>query len=492
MMATQAGNAPSDTASAFLLLACVAILVNANAAETGLWTRRSTGALLVAALAAGLAIGTKVNLLAPLVALGVGLTIVSPRGYRRRVGFVWLAGLLAGGGFWYIRNLVQAGNPLPWFDLGPLPSPDQPALYPRPAHSVVEYLDDPAIWSREFVPQLERALGAVWPLVLLAAAFGLLLSLRRKDSPLLRVLGGVGVVAAVAYVFIPISASGATGHPSGFEANLRYLAPALALGLALLPLIVRPTWARRLAPALFAILAVNAASAPDWDIRQVPTGALLAFALVLVPAAAIVARKHVATRRPAIGFVALATALTIFLAYGAQRGYLGNRYVASLAPPAPGFRATPQWRVIQEWGRTLRGERLGVVGPPAAYGQYVFSGADLSNYVRYVGMPGPNGAYLPIADCVDWFRALNDGRYRYVVVTPAAALGPESVPQESLWMSLDRTAREIVRSGAASVFEIAGRLDPRNCDPDRLPPTIRLPGGGFAVPGLTLPPPVRG
>lgn len=492
MMSTQAGNAPSDTASTFFLLACVALLVNANTAGTGLWARQSTGALLVAALAAGLAIGTKVNLLAAVAALSIGLAIIAPRGSRRLVGSIWLGGLFAGGGFWYIRNLIQAGTPLPWFDFGPLPSPDQPALYPRPAHSIVDYLDEPAIWFHEFVPQLGRALGEAWPLVLLAAVIGLVSALWRKDSQLLRVLGGVGIVAAVSYVFIPISASGAEGHPSGFETNLRYLAPALALGLALLPLVISRSWVRWLAFALFTILALNAATDPGWDTDQVPAGVLFVLVAAIVSASVVVAQKRHFRSPLATGLGALAITLMLVLGYGAQRGYLSSRYVASLAPLAdnPGFRATPQWRVIQEWGRDLKGERVGVVGPPAAYGQYVFYGGDLSNHVRYVGATGANGAYLPIGDCIDWFRALNEGRYGYVVVTPSAALGPGPVPQESLWMSLDPAVREIVRSGAASVFKVRGPLDPRNCDPDRLPPTIRVPGSGFAVPGLTLPPPV--
>lgn len=399
--------------------------------------------------------------------------------------------LVAGGGFWYLRNLAQAGTPLPWFDLGLLPSPDQPALYPRPAHSIVDYLDEPAIWLREFAPQLGRALGEAWPLVLLAAAIGLLIALLKKGSPLLRVLGGVGVVAAVSYIFIPISASGAEGHPSGFETNLRYLAPALALGLALLPLVISGLRARWITPIFFAILALNAAMAPAWTSGQVLIGVFFALVLAVAPASVVIARKHGARRRLATGLGALAITLILVLGYGAQRDYLSSRYVASLAPPAdnPGFRATPQWRVIQEWGRDLKGERIGVVGPPAAYGQYVFYGEDLSTHVRYVGTPGANGAHLPIGDCVDWFRALNEGEYGYVVVTPSAALGPGPVPQETLWLSLDPTAREIARSGAASVFKMRGLLDPRNCDPDRLPPTVRVPGGGFAVPGLTLPPP---
>ena len=52
---------------------------------------------------------------------------------------------------------------------------------------------------------------------------------------MLRVAGAVGLAAALAWLVAPTSASGPEGMPRGFESGLRYLAPALVLGLALLP-----------------------------------------------------------------------------------------------------------------------------------------------------------------------------------------------------------------------------------------------------------------
>ena len=67
---------------------------------------------------------------------------------------------LAGGGYWYLRNLVHTGNPLPWIHhLGPisLPAPEQ-ALGGREAHSVLGYLADGSVWSDWFLPGLHHGL----------------------------------------------------------------------------------------------------------------------------------------------------------------------------------------------------------------------------------------------------------------------------------------------------------------------------------------------
>ena len=135
------------------------------------------GALVVVGLAAGLAAGTKLNFLLPAAVLVLGLVAVAARG--RRLEALAAGGLaaLAGGGYWYLRNLAHTGNPLPWFDgIGPisLPAPEQ-ALGGREAHSVLGYLSDGTVWSEWFLPGLEHGLGNLWPLVLLA-------SVRRPDS----------------------------------------------------------------------------------------------------------------------------------------------------------------------------------------------------------------------------------------------------------------------------------------------------------------------
>ena len=99
------------------------------------------------------------------------------------------------------------------------------------------YLTDGAVWSDWFLPGLHSGLWIVWPLLGAAALAGLVLCLQRGRGrdPMLPLAGLVGLATALAWLLAPTSASGPEGMPRGFESGLRYLVPALVLGLALLP-----------------------------------------------------------------------------------------------------------------------------------------------------------------------------------------------------------------------------------------------------------------
>ena len=135
-----------------------------------------SASVLVVGLAAGLAAGTKLNFLLPAAVLVIGLAAIAPSGTRWRAFVASALAALAGGGYWYLRNLVHTGNPLPWIHhLGPidLPAPEQ-ALGGREAHSVLGYLTDGTVWSDWFLPGLHDGLWLLWPLLLIAAFAGLL------------------------------------------------------------------------------------------------------------------------------------------------------------------------------------------------------------------------------------------------------------------------------------------------------------------------------
>ncbi|MGB7587293.1 MAG: hypothetical protein WBM00_01145, partial [Solirubrobacterales bacterium] len=118
LVVREPGAAKNDLMAAALLLAAIAILVNAWSArrreDPSERVALSVGWPLAAAgLAAGLAAGTKPTVLGMAAALTLAVIALAPAGKRRRAMAWWFVPALAGGGFWYLRNLIAAGNPLP-------------------------------------------------------------------------------------------------------------------------------------------------------------------------------------------------------------------------------------------------------------------------------------------------------------------------------------------------------------------------------------------
>jgi len=470
MMLVQAGNAPSDIVALACLLAAIAILANGQAMG-GLTTTEgerlvlAQGPLAVAALAAGLAIGAKVTMLVPVGAITVGLLAAGGREGIGRRGAIWLGGLTATGGFWYLRNLVHAGNPLPWLNAGPLPGPDQEAIYPRPAHSIAEYLADRHAWTDFFFPGFAETLGPLWFVVLFAALAGIVLGLRRRHGPLIRILALTGAATLLAHVFNPVSASGLEGGPVGFASNLRYAAPGFAIGLILLPLCETRWTARRvLAPAYALLILVASIASAEWVQPQPFIAVAIAATAVLVPLWLLSAPGR---RRQGLAVASL-LAVIVAVGYPAQRHYFDNRYRADLAPALdnPGFRASSQWSLIQAWARDQRNIRIGIYGTPAAYGQYVFYGEDLDNEVRYLGEPGPNGALTQIETCQRWRDRIDSGHFDAIVITPEDPASPFPPPQLN-WTATDPAAVPVLRVNPAGVFLLAGPLNPASCPATR-------------------------
>jgi hypothetical protein len=144
--------------------------------------------------------------------------------------------------------------------------------------------------------------------------------------------------------------------------------------------------------------------------------------------------------------------------------YLDHRYVTAARPPlSGGFRATPEWQPLQDWGRKASHERIGVVGRASAFGQYFFYGTDLTNHVQYLGQELNRGTFRPIVKCSQWREAINDGDYDFVVTTPKLGQIETTAPPENLWTSSDANVRTVIKSGPAAVYKIEGPLDPTTC-----------------------------
>lgn len=454
-LSDQAGEARNDIVGIFFLLAAVGLALNAWAARADSRDGSSagqsaagppaggpapgllTGELAVVGLAAGLAAGTKLNFLLPAAVLVLGLVVIAPRGDRWRALLASGLAALAGGGYWYLRNLAHTGNPLPWVHhLGPidLPAPAQ-ALGGREAHSVIGYLSDSSVWSDWFLPGLHHGLWIVWPLLGLAALAGLVLCLAPdRDAggvwgagAVLPFAGLVGLATALAWLLAPTSASGPDGMPRGFESGLRYLAPALILGLALLPAtsLLRSHFA-----GLSRVLSTfepHSGTKDDGTLRRrgphlVPG---LGLALVLLVAA---------------------------VGYPVQRHYLKSRYAD------PSF-TTPGLDAAFAWARDVSGARIATTSTR----QYPLFGTDLSNRVQYIGTERPHGGFEPPETCPQWRRLLNAGDYDYVVTTrDRIEPGRTPYPDTARWTEAPN-AKVVLRKPPTVVFQLRGPLDPSAC-----------------------------
>ena len=468
---SQAGAAANDVVAVFFLLAAVAFLIN------GAGGSQSSAALILAAVAAGLAVGVKLTVLGPVLGLTIGVVAIAPRGERLRTAGMWLGPLIVAGGYWYARNLIAVGNPLPWSSLGVLPTPAAP-LQQNTGFSVAHYVPSSHFWSAFAQPALASGLGGWWWAVLSGAIVGPLLCVfhrRLGDNSriarviyqptdrIVRMLGAVALFSLAAYVITPETAAGPAGNPLGFAFNLRYLAPALTLCLVVLPLapaLASPAARAATTIGLAAALVVTIAQPQLWP-AHTPAAILLAVAAVLVVGALVavarVSRAHIAIALAAVVAIAIAIA-----GHPLQNHYLRDRYVYQ---PGVSYLARV-WALF----RTVDDARVGVVGTYGGFFAYPFFGLDLSNRVQYVAERGPHGSFTPITTCARWRSEVNADHLNYLITTPARdPWHPKvlSYSPENDWTASDPAAQPIYHESALGqpivVYRIRGPFDPSGC-----------------------------
>jgi hypothetical protein len=383
----------------------------------------------------------------------VGVVAIAPRAQRRQLAGRWIAWLVVAGGFWYLRNLIAVGNPLPWVNVGFLATP-HPPLQQHTAFTVAHYLTHSKVLNDVFEPGLAAGLGRWWWAIVVAAVIGPLLCLLRGATRQLRMVGFVALASVVAYLLTPESAAGPAGNPLGFAFNLRYAAPALTLSLAILPL--APLLARPRVRVLARLFLAAAAVATLAQSNLWPSGHLAPAIAIGVVAAALTLTGR--SRVALAAFLAVAVVGGYFL----QRHYLRGRYTFQ---PGVSYLAHT-WAFF----RGVHHARVGLVGTFGGFFSYPMYGLDDSNRVQYIAHRGPHGSFTPIGTCAEWRAAVNAGNYRYVVTTPARdpwhpkQLDPSP---EAGWTASDPAARVLYARQAVgqpiSVFELRGPLDPRTC-----------------------------
>lgn len=485
LVVREPGAAKNDLMAAALVLAGIAILIEAWNAQPDefaeslamrgeLRTRVLYGWPVAAAgLAVGLAAGTRLTVFAMAAALSVVVIVLTPTGKRWKAAGCWFGAGLVGGGYWYLRNLIVAGNPLPEVTgLGPISLPHPERLQEgRPNFAISHYATDTGVWRHYFVPGLHDAFGALWPLVLVAAVAACLLAIFSGRDKLVRWLGGVALFGLVAYLFTPLGAAGAEGEPVGFAINLRYVIPALLAALVLVPLprfLDAPKRQWGLIAAL--VLVYLATDRPDQALHDKARLFALAFTIVFVAVPALIwlARRDGAPARlVAIALGALAVA-AIGLGYPVQRHYLNHRFAnLSAATSIPGMSLDEAYR----WARGIRDSRIGLAGTTAGFAGYGFYGPDLSNQVLYLGEPGPRGAYDAIPTCGGFRAAVNAAALDYLVTSPFLDFLHPSKPipsPEARWLRGSGGVKALFREGPVTVWKVTGPLKP-TCGPPNAP-----------------------
>jgi len=433
---THPGQASNDLAAGALLLAAVALLI-----EGGL----QPGPAGFAAVAAGLALGTKLTVGAPVAVLTVGVVVLAIRSRRSVTAVSWCVALAASGSYWFGRNLALAHRPIPsfGFNLGPISLPATVTLSGSTALS--HYLTDGHVWSTIFLPGLAQALGRAWPLIVVLPLAGALVVVI-TGRPLERLVGFAVAAGAVAYIFTPGTAA---AGGLAFVFNVRYLSPLLLLGFALWPLALPDTgqrWRVYASLVMFGLV-VDATSGNHEGTAAWPRELLL---VAVVAGLAVLAAVIAGPRLPrpsnwgrpvAAGLLIVAT--VVGAGWWIQRDYLEHRYLRS------GLALDRVNAVF----RNVRSARVAVIGAITVYPMF---GLNLSNRVTTL-----TGTYQTnVNPCVVW-HDLFFGHFRYVVLTKSGFAVASLPPRE--WFTSDPTATKVFDDGHSVVYRLSGPLRPTSC-----------------------------
>ena len=447
---TNSGTALSDISMLACLTAGIALWRNADGDPR--WT-------FLGALGLGLAVGMKLTALPTAGMLGIAIVLLAgPKQRARMLGLV-LAAASLGCAFWFLRNLIRTGSPLPSVHLPLLPRTELP-LVDEMGRSVSQYLFDGDVWESTLWPGLRFFFG--WAGLVAVAAVGLLGAglLRARQDRTLMALVAVGAVGAVSYLFVPATAWGEEGEPILllFSVNLRYLLPAAIVLATAGTIAIAHHWERG-ALALGAVLVVAVGVEgfvyrDIWYPRDSHTlQAVLAVAALLGLAVAIhrYGRQVVSSPRflPVASVVAVAL-LAVGGLVGASRARLqiSNR-------DRSGDR--PMWQVIQN---IPPGSRIGYFGLGDNYGLY---GPERENDVMYIGVSGPRGAFRVVESCREYLEVITAMDLDYAV------LGDDTLyPLRHLdlpgWTDPQPGVRKLVVDGEYTVYEMSGPYDPARCE----------------------------
>jgi hypothetical protein len=443
VVATTPEFAPLDLIGA-ALFACGLVFL-ARGART-----RRTSDLVLAGLGLGFGLGAKWYLAAAAAALLVTWTVaglVARRGSRAVRDTLVVAGTAAAaGGFWLVRNWVEADDPLYPVRvraLGVTLWDAPPDLYRElVGFSLAHYLGDWSAWRHDVVPDLRHTLGVAGVLVTAGGLVALVAAVRARGDWRPAALAACVPVLVAAYVVTPYTAFGFDGTPVLVEVNVRYAIPALLAGAgACAWLAGRGT---RIAAAL-AVLGLAAAAQGVWA-SAADLGA--SRALTACAAIALLALGYGFTRSPKVSRPAIAAVVLAALAvagWGEQRTVNRDRYAG--ADPA------------LDWVRVNARSDARI----ATTGYFDFAtlapawplfGARIDRRVEFIG-PRDGGRVAQYDSPAAWRRAVARGGYDVLVVAQGRSpFQPRA--REPRWAA-DAGWREVARSLHLVAYRLGGR-----------------------------------
>ena len=81
----------------------------------------------------------------------------------------WAVAAFATGGYWYLRNLVAVGNPLPGLSVGVghvhLPRPPTPSMDDF-GTNLLRNLANGRVWHEALLPGLRTGFGSAWTVII--------------------------------------------------------------------------------------------------------------------------------------------------------------------------------------------------------------------------------------------------------------------------------------------------------------------------------------
>jgi len=459
MAATQAGTARNDIVGVTLLLAAVALIAHA---------RCDPVAFGLAGAVTGVALGVKLSLVPIACILAVCVVVAAPRARRLTITVPWLGAFVVCGAFWYVRNLVQVGNPLPWLGvhLGPLSLPQLHGEETSDS-TVLDRLREPGSTGRVLRPGLQLVFGDEWWIFLIVVVGLIVASIAVGRGRTARMFGVVALLALLVYFVLPNGSPSADSPLASviFALNIRYAFAALALGYVVTVTLPRMNDGR---VALGAVVGFAILTALAWTQRSVfdsqsewlVTGSQRAVAIVIVVALVLVAaavaiavhelwpgrRLHGALATAAV-LLAVIVGLYVLAVPRIDDRYHDDHRDASAAA----------WR----WAQQLPKTRVAVYG---TLFQYPYVGPRLANRVRNLGVERSNGSFRGIRTCRELQQLLADGKYEYVVTAlNFGATNGAKLDRVRAWIQAVPGTSTVYDGGREIVYHFTNAPGPDRC-----------------------------